>query len=47
MGTLTLNFASGNTASYAYTVTLTGQITSTQNKAITRQVFRLPGTICQ
>lgn len=46
VGTLTVTFASGNNASYAYTVTLTGQITVTQIKTITRQVFRAPGTVC-
>ena len=47
VGTLTITFASGNNASYAYTVTLTGQITVLQNKSITRQIFRTPGTVCQ
>ena len=47
VGTLTITFASGNNASYAYAVTLTGQITVAQNKAITRQIFRTPGTLCE
>ena len=46
-GTLTITFANGNSASYAYTVALPGQISVTQNKAITRQVFHAPGTVCQ
>jgi hypothetical protein len=47
VGTLTITFANGNSASYAYTVTLPGRNSVTQTKAITRQVFRAPGTVCQ
>ena len=42
VGTLTLSFASGNTATFAYVVNGVSQ-----SKAITRQVFRTPGTLCQ
>ena len=37
-----MTFANGNSATFAYTVNGV-----TQTKAITRQVFRTPGTICQ
>jgi len=47
VGALTLTFANGNSASYAYTVTLPGQSSVTQTKSIVRQVFRTPGTVCQ
>ena len=47
VGTLTITFANGNSASYAYTVTLPGQPSVTQAKTVTRQVFRTPGTMCQ
>jgi len=42
VGTLTLSFASGNTATFAYVVNGVSQ-----SKTITRQVFRTPGTLCQ
>ena len=42
VGTLTLSFANGNSATFAYTVN--GVV---QSKPITRQVFRAPGTVCQ
>jgi len=42
VGTLTLTFADGNTATFAYTVNGVSQ-----TKTITRQVFRTPGTVCQ
>lgn len=41
-GTATLTFTNGNAGTFAYT--LDGV---TQTKAITRQVFRSPGTVCQ
>ena len=41
-GTLTLTFANGNSATFAYTVDGV-----TQRKPIMRQVFRTPGTVCQ
>ena len=47
VGPLTITFANGNSASFAYTVTLPGQNGVTQTKSITRQVFRAPGTVCQ
>jgi serine protease len=42
VGTLTLSFASGNSATFAYVVNGVSQ-----TKSITRQVFRAPGTLCQ
>jgi hypothetical protein len=42
VGTATLSFANGNAGSFAYTVNGVAQ-----TKAITRQVFRTPGTVCQ
>jgi hypothetical protein len=48
VGTLTLTFANGNSASYAYSVTLGGSANPvTQSKAVTRQVFAPPGTVCR
>jgi hypothetical protein len=48
VGTLTLTFAHGNSASFAYTVALSGPAsTVTQTKQVVRQVFRTPGTVCQ
>jgi len=42
VGTATFTFYDGNNASFAYVVNGVSQI-----KAITRQVFRSPGTMCQ
>jgi hypothetical protein len=42
VGTLTLTFADGNHATFAYTVNAVSQA-----KQITRQVFRAPGTVCR
>jgi hypothetical protein len=42
VGTLTLTFSNGNSATFAYTVNGV-----TQSKPIVRQVFRTPGTVCQ
>ena len=42
VGTLTISFASGNAATFSYVVNGVSQ-----SKAITRQVFRTPGTLCQ
>ena len=42
VGTLTLSFASGDTATFAYVVNGVSQ-----SKTIMRQVFRTPGTLCQ
>ena len=48
VGTYTLSFANGNSGTFAYSITLgTPPQTVTQSKAITRQVFRAPGTTCQ
>jgi hypothetical protein len=48
VGTLTLTFADGNNATFAYTVTFGNPaVTVTQSKQLTRMVFRAPGTICQ
>jgi hypothetical protein len=48
VGTLTLTFANGNTASYAYTVNLSGTSAVTQSKPIVRTVFAPSGgTTCQ
>ena len=47
VGTLTLTFANGNSATFAYTVALEGPASAvTQTKSIVRQVFLGPGTIC-
>lgn len=46
LGTATLRFTSGNSGTFTYTVNaISGPVT--QAKAITRQVFRAPGTVCQ
>ena len=42
VGTATFTFADGNNATFAYTVNGVSQ-----SKAITREVFRAPGTVCQ
>jgi hypothetical protein len=42
VGTSTFTFSDGNDASFAYTVN-----GISQTKAITRQVFQAPGTVCQ
>ena len=51
VGTLTITFAHGNSANFAYTVdsaASTGPGSAvTQSKPIVRQVFRTPGTVCQ
>ena len=41
VGTATLTFTDGNNATFAYTVNNVSQV-----KAITREVFRPPGTVC-
>ena len=41
VGTVTLTFSNGNNATFAYTVNGVAQ-----TKAITKQVFRAPGTVC-
>ena len=45
VGTATLTFNSGNNANFTYQV-LDGGVSVTQTKAITRQVFAAPGTVC-
>ncbi len=48
VGTATLTFANGNSATFAYTITLgTPPVAVTQTKPITRQIFQAPGTVCQ
>jgi poly(3-hydroxybutyrate) depolymerase len=42
VGTATLTFTDGNTASFAYTVNGVSQV-----KTISREIFRAPGTVCQ
>jgi hypothetical protein len=42
VGTATFTFSDGNDATFAYTVNAVSQA-----KAITRQVFQAPGTVCQ
>ena len=46
VGMATLNFTNGNSGTLAYQVADGGNVAS-QTKAITRQVFRAPGTVCQ
>ena len=45
VGTATLSFSNGNSGNFTYQV-LDGGISATQTKAITRQVFAAPGTVC-
>ena len=42
VGNVTLTFANGNSATFAYTVNGVSQM-----KTITRQIFRAPGTVCR
>jgi len=42
VGTATFTFSDGNNSTFAY-----GVNKANQSKAITRQVFRAPGTVCQ
>jgi len=42
VGTVTFTFSDGNHANFAYRINGVGQ-----NKAITRQIFNPPGTVCQ
>jgi len=47
VGSATLTFSNGNAGTFSYAVDLGDGVNSaTQNKAIARQVFREPGTIC-
>jgi serine protease len=45
VGTATLSFSNGNAGSFSYQVN-DGANVGTQTKAITRQVFAAPGTVC-
>jgi hypothetical protein len=50
VGTATFAFSDGNTGTFTYNVDLGDGVNKTaapQAKAITRQVFRTPGTVCQ
>ena len=42
VGSLTLTFADGNSGTFSYTA-----YGASQSKSITRQVFNVPGTVCQ
>ena len=47
VGTATFTFADGNNATFDYTVQLAGMAAPvTQSKAITREIFTMPGTTC-
>ena len=47
VGTATFTFADGNNAMFGYTVQLSGMTSPvTQSKAITREIFAGPGTVC-
>jgi serine protease len=46
VGSATIRFTDGDTGILSYTVGLPGG-SSAQSKAITREVFRAPGTVCQ
>jgi hypothetical protein len=47
VGTATFTFTDGNNATFAYTVKLSSSPQVSQAKAITREVFTAPGTVCQ
>ena len=48
VGSMTLNFADGNNATFAYTMTIGNPASSVSRfKPLTRLVFRAPGTICR
>ncbi|HEV2977502.1 MAG TPA: hypothetical protein VG425_07930 [Casimicrobiaceae bacterium] len=48
VGTATFSFSNGNNGSFAYNVDLGDGVNKANlTKAITRQVFRAPGTVCQ
>jgi len=46
VGTATFTFDDGNSGTFAYDVS-DGANVGKQHKAITRQVFALPGTVCR
>jgi len=47
VGTMTLTFAHGNSATFDYTIDGIGPTTTHQAKPIVRQTLRAPGTVCQ
>ena len=48
VGTATFSFSDGNNGKFAYQVDLGDGVNKANlTKAITRQVFRAPGTVCQ
>jgi hypothetical protein len=48
VGSMTLNFADGNNATFAYTMTIGNPASSVSRfKPLTRLIFRAPGTICR
>jgi hypothetical protein len=48
VGNVSFSFTNGNSGTFGYNVDLgDGVNKATQSKAITRQVFRAPGTVCQ
>jgi hypothetical protein len=47
VGSLTLTFANGNSATMSYTINGVAPATVTQTKSIIRQVLVEPGTVCQ
>ncbi len=47
VGSLTLTFANGNSATMSYTINGVASTTVTQTKSIIRQVLVEPGTVCQ
>ena len=46
VGTATVRFNDGDSGTFSYDLTLPGG-SAAQSKAITRQVFRAPGTVCE
>jgi hypothetical protein len=46
VGSATFTFVDGNTASFAYSVALGGDVIA-RTKSLTRQVFAAPGTVCR
>jgi len=47
VGTATFTFTDGNTGTFTYSVNDGANVVASQTKNIQRQVFRLPGTVCQ
>ena len=46
VGSATIRFTDGDSGLFAYTISVAGATTA-QSKAITREIFRTPGTACQ